>query len=284
MDARRSPPVATLSAGRLEVEILDPEHVAAKVRFDRGASVSQVRLDGEAFCGAEDGGTWGVGLCCECNFLGPVGFDQAAPGEWCIKPGVGLLQRPDHEPYGFDRDYDCRPVELRETRLGDDALQVDYAPLQAGSWGLTARRTVRVDPEGLSVELQLHNVGQRPLPVEEYCHNFLSAGPGQHRVELEQPLTQRPSRWLTQAGATLAWDAPAADPLHQVLACAGRGPSWWAWRDPASGRRVRETCSRPWHRFALWTTPQLVCPEAFLAATVAPGDAVGWTRRYTFAI
>jgi hypothetical protein len=45
---------------------------------------------------------------------------------------------------------------------------------------------------------------------------------------------------------------------------------------------VSELTSQPWRVFALYGSPRLISPEAFLTIELDPGEHMAWTRRYTF--
>lgn len=276
-----APAVIRLASDRLAVSIAVPDS-ARGARFDATASICQVVLDGRhAFCGIEDGGTLGVGLCAEFGIRGPIGYDDARPGEAFLKPGVGALTRGDDQPYDFARAYAVAPSPIAVSG-GDDEALFTAAPLVARGWGVSLVRRVRVAGDRLEIESTLGNVGERAFAVEEYNHNFLASGGGTHELILDGAIDATPAAWFARDGARLAWPTPVRVPRY--LTGPARDATTWSWRDPSSGRAVSETCSEPWSRFALFTTPSLVCPEAFVHIALAPGESATWRRTWTFSV
>jgi hypothetical protein len=45
---------------------------------------------------------------------------------------------------------------------------------------------------------------------------------------------------------------------------------------------VEQTADSPISKFYLWATPKTVCPEAYIAIHIAPGESKQWTIHYRF--
>ena len=172
-----------LGSRRLAVDIARPGTGYRGPRFDWSSFVTQVTLDDtHTFCGTE--GTTeshgGAGLCCEFGQAAAVAFSQASPGERFLKPGVGLLTRPDAVPYRFFASYAVEPFEIC-TETDADSLTFTIQSRLCNGYALRLVRRFTVNANRLRMSVMLHNTGTQPIITEEYCHNFIAIngkGPG----------------------------------------------------------------------------------------------------------
>jgi hypothetical protein len=273
----------------LSVDVAAPGTVYRGTRFDWTGFVTQVTLDGRTtFCVPEavDGtGTGGIGLSNEFGLAEPVGFDDAQPGEWFPKLGVGLLRRPDGQPYFFARPYDLRPFPMRwEASETEAAFVVDSLP--ARGYAARLEKRMRVEGPRLTVSYVLQNLGERPLRTREYAHNFLMVNAGRARgytLRLPVPLPERPwAAGLRAEGAEVRWLRPLRGAHHAAVEPWPPGARWFELRHAPTGACVREETDHDWVRLAVWGTDRVISPEVFVAIDVAPGATYRWQRTWTF--
>lgn len=280
-----------LRTDRLRVEIAQPGTLYNGSRFDWTGFITQVTLDGRAtFCAPEavDGtGTGGSGLCAEFGIFQPVGFDDAEPGDWFPKLGVGLCRRPDDEPYRFAREYEVRPFPI-ECTAGKGEVAFTVEPLPCRGYAVRTEKRIAVGANTLTISYRLENVGERPIATHEYCHNFLAIdgrpiGPGYAlRTAFDLPADAWPGP-LRACGREVRFDAPPDRAFYRAVTDLPSQPGlWWELSHDEVGARVRETTDVPWERLAVWGTPRVVSAEAFVALDVAPGRTRCWRRSYVF--
>jgi len=282
-------PPLRLSSSRLLVEIIAPSTQQRGSRFDRAGFITQVTLDSEhTFCTTESAdGTGGAGLCNEFGITTAVGFEAAPPGAQFVKPGVGLLTRPDEKPYAFWHNYPVQPFPVHVEHTADCAVFLTE-PLDCRGYALRLSKTLQVRENQLRIHYSAENVGHSRISVDEYRHNFIALddrgpGPGQ---QLRLPFTPEPERGfggLQITGSTITWtQAPRRvfhGRLHGFKDCLN---PWWELIDETAGIGMRESTSFPWSRFALYGTARLLSPEAFVQLDLEPGQRQQWQRDYLF--
>ncbi|HEX8833628.1 MAG TPA: hypothetical protein VF719_05480 [Abditibacteriaceae bacterium] len=289
-----------LNNNRLSVEIAEPGSIYNRTRFDWTGFITQVTLDGRhTFCSRESNrvgkGTGGIGMCNEFGIFGPIGFDDARPGESFVKPGVGLLVRPDEEEYEFVRAYDFTPFEITTSCNSDEANFV-VQPLPCRGYALRLQKTVRLQKNELHIEYALENVGERRLQVQEYNHNFLAINnaPIGPDYEITTPVTLSGARIpavlkVDKLQVSLRKTPGRSFYCRATKALPGRAdteqntmqPIWSLIHRP-SGLVVQEHGDYQLDMFALWGDSHVVSPEAFVNIDVLPGETQRWTRCYKF--
>lgn len=301
--ARPTTAPLVLRSSRLRVEIAPPGAHYRGSRFDWSGFVTQVKLDGQfQFLGDEGvGERGGAGLSNEFGLTQPIGYGDCAPGEWFPKIGVGLLQRPDGEDYGFWKPYNVRPFPLR-VRFSAHEVVFTSQPLPCRGFAFRFSKTISVSENRLTIEYSLHNIGSRPLATDEYAHNFLRLGerdpdlnwtlrsslPLQTQSALPAPIQVNQD----ERGEKIMPRALVLAPFHQAwnfpiptTASASASPtppaSWWELRD-GHGLSVREEVNFPISQLALWGNSRVMSPELFVPINVLPGKTQRWIRQWTF--
>ncbi len=293
-------PLMVIRSNRLKVEIAAPGSIYNRTRFDWTGFITQVTLDDRhTFCVPEDydpaAGTGGIGLCNEFGIEKSIGFDEALPGQAFPKLGIGLITRPDHEPYNFFRPYEiAQPFPIQ---IESESSQVRFTvePLECRGYAVRQTKTVQVDENCLHIHYQLENVGSRPIVTHEYCHNFVGidrqpTGPG-YRLQFPYPLSfeKLPENHhhsldvLQVQGPQIRWKSTPETPFY----CRPLGysktsqPQWELIHEPG-GVGMREYDDFPPVRVALWGAAHVISAEIFNDINIQPGQSQSWTRRYEF--
>lgn len=289
-----------LTTQRLRVELAEPnESPNVGFRFDRAAFLSDVVLDGGMhFCAAEPRNlvhpsSGGRGLCCE--FDADLSGD-VSEGERYPKLGVGLIVKDG--AYCFHRAYaDVRAFPVRVAH-GADWAEFHTDALPCAGYAVKGFKRVTVADRTVTLEACLENVGDKPLVINEYCHNFLSidgmAISPDYRLEL--PLLPEldgcvikndyPNRcnFIARKGGI---DFARCEREVSLAALPLRGVSQelpFRWRLSHSGAKAwidGEDSVTP-ARLTLWATDHIVSPEIIQRFAVAPGQSHAWTRKWTF--
>lgn len=283
-----------LTSERLEVELSAPGGAYRGSRFDWTGHVVEATLDGKhCFCAAESlapgQGSGGLGICGEFGLFTPIGFDETAPGESFPKLGVGLLTRPDEQPYSFMRPYAIEPYPI-EVKAGADCAVFVAEPVDCRGYAVRYEKAVSLSANVLTISYRLRNVGDRPIVTEEYEHNFLAVdgqpiGPD-YALRLSRPFRAAASMPGCIEARTdgIGWTAAPTAPFYarmDIAAGAEDGYRWELLHKP-SGVRVSETVDFAPSAIALWGDRHVVSPEVFIALALRPGEERAWTRRYEF--
>lgn len=227
---------------------------------------------------------------------GALGYGEAKPGEMFIKIGVGVLVKPDDEPYTFSREYKIVNTGVWITRPAGD--QVEFVQELKGVNGYSYVYTKKVKlvkgkPE-LILEHSLKNTGKRAIETEVYDHDFYvidgqPTGPASsvrftfapkavsdlkgaaeirgHEIaylrELKGGNEDSVATYLEGFGAT-----PADNDIRVENSKAGAG--------------VREVNDHPISKLYLWSIRTTVCPEAYIALSIPPKKRASWKIKYDF--
>lgn len=231
-------------------------------------------------------GEFGMGIA---GMPSPPGFDEAAPGDGFVKIGVGVLRRPDEQPYAFHGTYELVEAPAWEVEADSRGIEMRQR-LEFNGFGYDYIHAVELIP-GASAFVTRHrltNTGERPIHQTHYSHNFLvldrqPVGPD---YEILFPFTpgcecvddcdavllgnrlgfRRPIRRVVFAMLT-GFDGTAAD--NQVTV-----------RNRRTGLTVNVVGDRPVLRYHFFAAPGAVCPEPFVEINAIPGETIAWEHRY----
>jgi hypothetical protein len=286
----------TLQSSRLRIGIALPgEAPNTTYRFDRAGFISSVVLDGKhEFCTREPDNlshpcTGGVGLCNEFQF--DRASTEAAAGEYFPKFGLGLCKSDDGEPYCFSKQYELKPYPVTWEEQTDSVV-FHTAPISCLGYEMKHDKTLSVEDNRLKMTVSVENTGDKPVDMQEYCHNFLTLdrlplGPD-YLIELPG-ITTRGNGVLSGtiqgagSGYTFSDYNPSAAMVNvEEAEIADAVPFVWRMsnrRTPLSVT-VREDF-RP-YRLAMWTIDHIISVEVFHRTVLAPGQKDEWTRTWTF--
>jgi hypothetical protein len=285
-----------LSNERLLVELAGADW-CAKPRFDRTGFITQVTLKelNRTYCAYEldrPDPDAGGGLCGEFGLQCAVGYEDAKPGEWFVKPGVGLLKKEDNSPYDFKRSYELAPFGMAVEYSGHEA-RYSVHPRPCRGYVLAQTKTVTLQDNEIIIRYGMNNCGSKDVITNEYVHNFLRVasypvGPD-YSLQFSFPLKQVDGHCeydpdiVLEEGNGLKWNKQPSGAFYLRLdtSAAGEWAGWELLHKP-SGARISEECSNPLDTAAVWGMAHTVSPEMFVALRLAPGQTANWTRRYRF--
>lgn len=231
----------------------------------------------------------------EFDITDPPGYKLAKAGEPFLKVAVGVLERPDAEPYTFSKPHNVLKAAPWETATGENFVTFKQTLPLFNKWGYEYKKTIQLHTNGavLSIIRELKNTGVESLTTEHYGHHFLKiddapAGPG---YQFEFPFApQFGERAETQG---------ALDINNTLLLFTSAVPAQkaiWApltgFASPADHRiTIRFTRTRgiltligdrPLEKLVLFSANGVVCPENFVKISVPPGQTAKWTSTYVF--
>lgn len=292
-----------LTNDRLRVEIAEPgERPNDTFRFDRAGFISNVILDGDTHFGANEPmnlrhlSSGGRGLCCE--FSGD--FSEGTPiGEFFPKLGVGLIKQDSQLGYQFAHKYEeVEPYPVTFTHTETSAEFVTAA-LPCRGIAAETKKTIRIEGNTLILEGAITNVGDKTIVTEEYCHNFLSIDGMAISPDycLEFPdMNDLGSERLEGFGGydhnnfiadgkAIRFEKTETDVSLSVLPTDQADlKDSFTWKLLHKGAKASVTGVddvKP-TSLLIWATDHIVSPEIIQTITVAPGETVTWTRRWTF--
>lgn len=284
---------------RLAVEISRPGSLYAGSRFDWTGFITQVTLDGQhTFCVPEDydpeQGSHGVGLCNEFGIDAPIGYEDCPVGGTFPKLGIGLLLRPDGEPYNFFRPYTVVQAFPLEITQDETSVTFTLQPLETRGYAARLVKRLSLAENRLEIAYTLTNTGAQPLHTNEYVHNFIGIdqqplGPD-YCLTLSAPVEPEPMPWqapgnhlLRISGREIRLSATpqGAFYLRMPGPAATTGAQWQLQHLP-SGVSMGEFDDFAPMRAAVWGQAHVISAEMFMPLALAPGAAQSWTRRFLF--
>jgi len=281
-----------LRSQRLTVEIAPPGTLYDGSRFDWTGFITQLTLDGQhTFCGVEPvpdrSVPHGAGLCGEFGLFGTIGYDDCSVGGRFVKPGVGLLPRPDLEPYRFSRPYDLEPFPTTVSSPSPSEVVMTQEPLPWRGYALRYSKRMAVSGPILAFTQTLENVGERPISITEYNHSFMTLadvpiGPAYHLVVPFEPTVEDGPPELSLTGREVTFSAPLGHAIYcRLQGFAAQRPAACVLQQRHHGLAIAFTTDFPLHLFPFWAAPRVVSPELFIQLDLAPGQHRTWHRTFT---
>lgn len=221
-----------------------------------------------------------------------IGYDEAAAGGEFLKIGVGVLRRIDGSAYAFGTSYPIVDIGKRTIHRSGAAITFTQVVHTSFGYAYKYQKTVVLDKHGAVLRLQhkLTNIGAKTIDTAVYDHDFFMldnqiTGPG-FVVHLGFPPTPDkpfPSS-ATINGNDIVFHEPTSPSPQAYLT--GYKNQIDAYRitveDTNAHVAVEQTSTSPISRFYFWSTLKTVCPEAYIAIHVAPGQTQSWAIQYRF--
>ena len=285
-----------IQSDRLRIEVAAPEESPNNTyRFDRAGFITEVVLDGKhRFCASEPNNlshpcSGGRGICNE--FIFPAA-DDANPGEYFLKPGVGLLLKEKDEPYHFFNKYQMKPFHITVEQQSDNTIIFVTEPQICMGYALRQRKVVSVKENKLSMHLHLENTGKHSFKAEEYCHNFLtinSMGLGPDYTLHIPSLTDRGTELLmgnlTGNGQGFSFTEYSSKPVFYPIETeqfTSDDIFRWSMGNTSENAYIHAEENIRLSRAALWAVDHMISLESFHDISLQPDESDSWDREWIF--
>jgi len=227
----------------------------------------------------------------------PVDYDEVKKGGSFLKIGVGMVYKPDDQPYQFYREYQLLNAGKWSVKKKSDQVQFIH-DLEDKEYSYHYEKTVKLiedKPEMILVH-SLKNTGSKTIETSVYDHNFFTIdkhpiGPG---IVVKFPFALKCDGKGIAIGKLAEIQGSQIGFLRTIgngeeaefdnLEGFGSGVDDYEIRieNRITGAGVRITCDQPLFRLALWSCPTTVCPEPYIKIKAEPGKEFRWTIRYEF--
>lgn len=223
----------------------------------------------------------------------PIDYDE---GNTFLVIGIGILRKPDDEPYHHMRRYEIVDAGEWEVQSAEDKITMVHT-LSYGEYAYEYTKTLRVaaDEPKLVLEHQLKNTGKKPLGTTVYNHNFFiidgeTTGPNILTTFGYEPEPQDGRGFGETAmiqGNQLVYQVPLQKGKH-VFTPDLRGYSSniedydIRIENRKSGAGVHITANRPLLKMVYWASHTTACPEPFIQVDVDSGKNFTWDITYEF--
>ncbi len=219
----------------------------------------------------------------------PLGFDEAVPGDCFVKIGVGVLRRPDEQPYQFSGVYELVEAPAWEVEAGRCQVEMRQR-LEFNGYGYDYANTIELVPGSAAfiTRHRLTNRGGKPIRQTHYSHNFmvLDRQPVSPDYEVTFPFTLGSAFGqdsdAVQQGNRLSFRRPIKKAVFAMLDGfeGGVADNQVAVCNRRTGLAVKITGDRRIVRYHFFAAPGAVCPEPFVEIYAAPGETIAWEHRY----
>jgi hypothetical protein len=299
------PPEAAVSNGaiRARVYLPDAENGYYRgTRFDWSGAIASLEYKGHTYFGQ-----WFPRYDPKLHdsITGPVeefaalNYAEAKPGETFVKIGVGVLKRPDEPRYAFRNPYELLDTGKWSIRKGADFVEFTHELRDPQSgYAYLYRKTVRLvngKPQ-MVLEHNLKNTGTKFIDTNVYNHEFfmLDSQPTGPDVSVTFPFEIKGAREMNGLAVARGKQIVYLKTLEE----AGNGRQTASSpiegfssdakdfdirvENRKSGAAVRITADRPLSRINFWSIRTTVCPEAYVAMKIEPGQEFSWRLTYDF--
>jgi len=279
-----------LKSKRLEIVFEEPGEVYCRSRYDWSSFITDIILDEKySLLGVESkvigDGCGGKGLCGEFCMENPLGYDESAVGDYCIKIGIGLVQK-EKDIYSFFDDLKIKPI-VWDVIVGDSNIELFCSQENFNGFAYDLYKNITLDENTLIIDYKLVNRGERDIVTSEYIHNYFCFNNRNINAEYELAIDfnsafSKPSELFSCKNGVFSFqDINETLFRSDTEVCEGEVGSWKL-SHKIEGIRVQESLSKPMKKFAVFATLHILCPEMFVDINVGAGESFSWQRNWTF--
>lgn len=226
----------------------------------------------------------------------PIGFEEAKPSEHFLTIGVGVLRKPDENPYRFATTYDIINGGKWRSRKKKDRVDFTHTLSAADGYAYKYSKTVRLEKgqPKLILEHQLKNTGKKIIETTVFNHNFfvIDQEPTGPNIKTKFPYP------IQAEGRGFGEKIVAQDSALIFLGYLAKGESVYSGdvqgygqsskdyhieiENTKTGAGVLITSDQPVLKLPYWACATTACPEPYIQIKVEPGDTFSWMTEYEF--
>ena len=266
-------------------------------RFDWTGKISEVRYKNRLVSGQErpdmkNTDLFGRGYYNEFGIDTALGFEDAAPGDWFHKIGVGLLKK-DSSQYLFHKEYEIRPARF-DWNGNSQSLRMSCKSERMNDFAYELVKEIQLTEQGFKIAYTLDNKGDKNIATQEYGHNFIAIDkaligtayvlrfPFDIAVsKLEEKVNPEGMVEIGQNEVTFRGKL-SEQFFFSNLSGGETVSSRWEIEQRESKVGIRETGSFETNKINLWGWGHVLSPELFADIEVKPGESYSWWRNYDF--
>ena len=227
------------------------------------------------------------------EFRQPLGFSEAKSGEYFVKIGVGVLVKPDNEPYNFTRRYQMKTPA--DWKVCTTKQRIDFVQNVSTDFGYAYRyvKSIIIHPHNpeFTISHTLKNTGNNPIISNTYCHNFIlldgqQTGDG---YEANFPdiidINEFKNESIVHSGGKLVLKGkiPHTDafgfPIFNM-----EMKNEVVIGNTNSKTSIQISVNQALSSFYFWLSSTAICPEAMIDIHLESGESITWKNRYVFGL
>jgi len=280
-----------LRNGNLKVTLCEPWTFYKGQRFDHGGVFHSIYKGDYCYAGQwfKKYDPYNHDAVCGCSeeFVF-ADLPDIKPGETFVKPGVGLLVRPDEEPYAFVRPYEVADKGQWEYHTEGSAKAVFRHSLD-GWYDYTKTIELICD---CSFRISHRLEWKNPTPFNGwcYCHNFYTFDGKQVGPDRLIDFPFRPEGdWRSQYHCVALNDNGIrfSDSVEKPSVYMGNlhpvdrdGIGSYELKVSDCAHQVRINCEL--EKIVFWSNPDVACLEPYRPVNVKQGEVAEWSAEYSF--
>lgn len=286
-----------INDGELKARVLNPENTHyVRTRFNHSAFLPDVWYKGMKFTQYErnqnDGfnSTDGSGICCD--YDGGMIMRESKPGEYFLRPGVGIIKRGEVD-LGLA---DWSPYEALGTKWDAQGNKAHFETntKNVNGFAYAETRDVELNGDTITMKMSLKNTGDRYFEFAEYGHNFLSlgdeeVGPG---YRLETPGFVDPSACnslplaysLVGDKTGFGFSGEVRKSFYVKSTDVRKADVTWKMTHEGMSAFISESDSFTPSQIAVWGDYYVFSCEVFIPVKLNPGEEISWSRKWRFGV
>lgn len=225
---------------------------------------------------------------------GGLGYEDAKAGQLFVKPGVGVLRKPDDSPYKFQLFYPIVDLGKWTVHTRKDGVSFTHnlhSPI-GYAYRYTKTLTLAKGEPILILHHRMENTGSKVIDTDVYDHDFfmLDNAPTGPEMVVHFAFAPKATRPLLFGGEidgnnlVYRQELEARQSVTSPLTGFSNNVSDYdiTVENKNTGAGVEQTGDSPIANFNFWSVRSTIAPEAFVHLHIAPGESQEWTIRYRF--
>ena len=224
-----------------------------------------------------------------------IGYDDAKPGDYFMKIGVGMLRKLDNEKYSQFRTYPILTTGKRTVDPESYRVTFQHELSDGEGYSYVYKKVLRLaggKPE-LIIEHSLKNVGKKVIDTSVYNHDFYMidnqpAGPSYRVAFAFDPQAKNDLKGLAAIrDKEIVYQRelnPGGESVFTPISGFGETPkdNDIIVENSIAKAGVREIGNRPLSDFNFWSIRSTVCPEGYIHMRIEPSKTFTWKITYRF--
>ena len=224
----------------------------------------------------------------------PLNYDQAKPGEFFVKAGVGVLRKIDDGPFKFSAPYPIVDGGKWAVRSRSDSVSFRQNLKGPSGISYSYKKVLKLDKGRpiLILEHEMKNTGTQIIETDVYNHDFfvldcVPTGPGMVvRFPFEAKAEPGFANSARIDGKEIVYERELQTGESAASSMTGFSSNVSDFdffvENKNSGVGVEQTGDLPISSIYFWSIRTTICPEAYVHLKIAPGQTAHWTIRYRF--
>jgi hypothetical protein len=220
-----------------------------------------------------------------------LGFEEAEAGGKYVRIGVGVIEKPDDEPYSFRNSYKLLDHGKWTIEHGKDWISFKQELNSDIGYSYVYQKTIRLKKNGFILDHKLQNTGEQIIETDQFNHNFLMID-GEHsgpdfRISFPYPISTEddPKGFLEISDNRIGFLKELVDDDAVFVELKGYSEEisdhMVTVENLKTGAGVTYTVDKPLYRMAFWACKTTLSPENSVWISVEPGGEESWRSEYT---